>query len=208
MPQDSTPNEAEPLEAELPGWGQSRRSALDQLDPTATTVTTPSPSGAPPLERAMATADLPPMTADEARAAWDEHERELLDDEYLEGEPTGPTSPRLERRSHRSDGDPRIAGVAAQLFATIAGAASLALNATIGRGSGAFVMHPEEAAGIGEPLGRIAARHAPIDTGEATDMGDAIEAGAAAAAYAARASIEQMVQRSGDAMPDPQAPQS
>jgi hypothetical protein len=197
MNPDSTTTEGEPLEADLPGWGASRRNALDQLDPNATTVSVPPGP-------AMATDDLPPLSPHEASAAMGDVAEDLddrYDEEPPEREPTRPAG-----TSRRSDGDPRIAGVAAQLFATIAGALSLALNATIGHGSGAFVMHPEEAMGIGDPLGRIAARHAPIDSGEATDMGDAIEAGAAAAAYGARASIQHMTERTGNAMPDPQQP--
>lgn len=206
MDPDSNTNEDAPLEADLPGWGESRRHALDQLDPTATTVTAvPTPNA-----DAMATADLPPLTAQEAAAALDDLDPEEwfeeLHDDRRQFEPTDPSPGPTSRRS-AGKGNELVAAGAAQLFTTIAGAVSLFLNATIGRGSGVWVMQQQEAAGIGEPLGRIAARHAPIDPEEATDMGDAIEAGVGVAMYGARASIEHMTARATAPMPQGQEPQ-
>jgi hypothetical protein len=173
MNPDSTtppPEDEQHEEADLPGWTPSR-SSIDQLDPTRTTVT-----------------DLPPALSQTPE--FGEHPDELDDLEQRER-----ISPRPEATSRRSVGDPSIASAAAGLFALAAQVVSLIVNATVGHGSGAYVMQPEEAQAIGEPLGRIASRHAPIGDGDVTDIGDGITAGVATAAYAARATTEHFAGR-------------
>lgn len=167
-PDSTTPTpEAEPLEAELPGWSSPTHPKLDPLDPSTTTVT-----------------DLPP-----ALTQTPQFGDPPLDDLDHEA-PTEQTNPRPERTSPRSAGDPTIASAAAGLFALAASVVALVLNATVGRGSGAYLMHPEEADAIGGPLGRIASRRVAIGDGDVTDVGDGIQAGVATAAYAARATVE------------------
>lgn len=168
IPPDSTtpPAEDAPLEADLPGFAPPSRPTLDPLDPTTTTVTDPNPS----------------------TTEYHRTDEELLE-QHLDDEHPEQPSPRPDT-SRPSVGDPSIAAAAAGLFGLAAQVASLVLNGTIGHGSGAYVMRPDEAQAIGEPLGRIAARRSSVSGAEARDLGDGIQAGVATAAYAARATIE------------------
>lgn len=161
--------EDELLEADLPGWSTSRP-PLDQLDPALTTVTT-SPT-------------FPPMTAGESP---------YVDEDLAERDPPESHEPpptKREATSPPSAGELTVAAGAAQLFALAASVAGFVVNMTLGRKSGAYLMQPDEAQAIGEPLGRIAARRVPIGDAEASDVGDGLEAAAATTAYAARATIE------------------
>lgn len=60
---------------------------------------------------------------------------------------------------------------------TVATAASAIIDARLGAGTGAFIMHEDEARDIAEPASRLAARHAPIPggAGQATDLADGVE---------------------------------
>ena len=160
------PNEEPPPLVDLPGFDPPTRPTLYRLDPATTTVT-----------------DLPPAIPE--APTFDRDELDADDPARFEQ-----TSPRPAERSPRSAGDPTIAGAAAGLFALVASIVGFVANATIGRGSGAYLMAPEEAMAIGAPLGRIASRRAPIGDGDVTDVGDGIQAGVATAAYAARATME------------------
>ncbi len=182
-PDSTTPSGAAPREeADLPGFGPSRRREPDPLDPQATTVyaTTGGPN---PIE-----ATIPAGEWSTTTPAGDE----LDDDEapWLR-EASERTAPSSTPGSTSRVADPSIAAAAAGMFALVAQMGSLVLDRTIGRGSHAWLMHPEEAQAIADPLGRIAARHAPIGTGEAGDIADAIDAGVATAAYAMRATVTQ-----------------
>lgn len=174
------------LEAELPGWAP-RPDPLHPLDPATTTVSS--------------STTFPPMTAGESPAGDVDED---LDDraDWSEPQPPKPaaTSPRSAGELER---ELTIASGAAQLFALIASVASLVLDATIGKSSRAYVMQPGEAQAIAEPLGRIAARHAPIGDGDVGDIGDGIQAGVATTAYVARATIQH---HSGAEIPQPGAP--
>lgn len=178
--QPASPNpEDAPLEAELPGFLPGR-SPMDLLDPNTTTtrpLTPPAPamSGATPEFR-------------------DDGEEDFYDDEdERDRERFEQTNPRPEPGSSRSSSRapiPSVVEAAAGLFALIASVVSVVLDATIGHGSGAYRMYPEEANSIGQPLGRMAARRVPVGDAEAGDVADGIEAGVAATAYAARATIQ------------------
>lgn len=191
---DSTtpPHEDEPLdEADLPAW-TSRRRTLDPLDPEATSTTTP--------PRILADPRDPPWNPTPATDAEAIDElRNLVDDLEPPAEDETATArrgrPNLSNRvrsilAPRSEGDPRVAAVVGGLLSTLAGVSSLALDATVGRRSGAYVMRPDEAEAIGTPLGRIAARRVNVGDADPTDIGDAIEAAGAAVMYGARARLE------------------
>ena len=166
---DPKPEAEPPLAADLPGW-LTPAPKLDQLDPDRTTVT-----------------DLPPAMTQTPQFDPDAPE---LDDEVESRDPTNPSPEEPSRRSAgRRIVDPSVAA-AASLFALVALLASTIVNKTVGHGSGAYLMHQTEAEAIATPLGRIAARRAPIGDGEATDIADGIQAGTATAAYAARATME------------------
>lgn len=185
-PQDSTTPQTEdaPPPVDLPGFEPPTRPTLDPLDPERTTVTNPNPTDPPPAT------DPPPL--DEL------DDREQLD-EAAASKPT--------RTSRRSAGDPSIASAAAGLFALAASLVGFVLNQTIGRQSGAYLMHEDEANAIGTPLGRIASRRAPIGDGDVTDISDGIEAGVAAAGYAARATVQHFANAAPpEAIPDEVAP--
>jgi hypothetical protein len=175
IPPDSTtlPAEDAPLEADLPGFSAPGRPSLDPLDPSTTTVT------------------------DLRDPSWStEYHRD--DEEILEDEQYEPPLPKPDT-SPPSIGDPDVASAAAGLFALGAMLAGFALNGTIGRGSGAYVMHPDEAKAISDPLGRMAARRASVSGAQAKDLSDGLQAGVATAAYAARATMDHF------ATPDTQA---
>lgn len=83
------------------------------------------------------------------------------------------------------------------LLAAVSGIANLALRQDADDKT--WLMRPEEAAGMGEPLGRIASRKAPLPIGEgtATDLGDALEAGVVLADYVMRSLSERAERRRG-----------
>jgi len=199
-PDSTTPRiEGEPLESDLPEWTTTRR-RLDPLDPDLTQVLgTEEPGVSNPRLHQTTTHD---EALDELRG--------LVDD--LENEPPAPQErPTLSNRvrsilAPRSSGDPRVAAVVGGLLATVAGVASLGLDATVGKGSGAYVMHPEESAAIGEPLGRIAARRVSLGDADPTDIGDAIEAAGAAVMYGVRARADHQRVTTSTYVPDPQSP--
>lgn len=62
-----------------------------------------------------------------------------------------------------------------------------------------WLMQPDEVTGIGEPLGRIAARKVPLPMGEGTasDLSDALEAGVVLAMYVTRSLGERAERRRG-----------
>jgi hypothetical protein len=163
---DSSPNEEEPLEAELPGWDPSRRDRPDPLDPAHTTVTTD-------------------PTDDETTAGWDR----VIDDAVPLDEPAPSSTTRSSPGSIRRV-NPEVAAAAAGMFVVVANIVGMILDRTVGRSSRVWLLREHEAWAIAEPLGRIAARHAPIGDGQASDAADAIEAGVAGVAYAARATVE------------------
>ena len=68
-----------------------------------------------------------------------------------------------------------------------------------------WLMDPMEAAGIGEPLGRIAARQIPLPVGEGTasNLSDALDAGVVLAMYLTRSLGERAIRRRGPQAPNP-----
>lgn len=164
---DSLSPEDVPLEeVDLPGFAPSSRNRLEPPQPGATATT-------------------PPRIKDD----------ELLDELDEHPERFELTEPKMPPSSSRGSIEPsaEAAETFGQLAALLVKLGSLGLNRTVGRGSGAWIATDEEAADIAVPLGRIAARHAPI-TGEAAgDVADVIEAGFGAAAYGMRATVDQAV---------------
>jgi hypothetical protein len=185
MDPDSTtpPSEDELPPVDLPGFEPPTRPTLDQLDPNQTTVTPASPTMDPLTDHLT---DPPPISD--------------LEDEL--GERVEAAASTQTTTSRRSAGDPSIAAAAAGLFALAASLIGFVLDKTIGRDSGAYLMHEAEADAIGTPLGRIASRRAPIGDGDVTDISDGIQAGVASAAYAARATVQHF---STAPMPPPEA---
>ncbi len=196
MQQDS-PSSEPSREADLVGFSTSRRRAPDPMDPEHTTVTAGPESMTPPGDP-LAGFDPTTDPASQYRELRDEFEDAL--------DATSSASSSSSRASTPRGVDPSIAHAAAGVFAMGAQLAGFLLDRSVGKSSTAWLMREEEAAAIAEPLGRIAARHAPIDSGDAGDIADALEAGVGVAMYATRASLEQYgLEHSGAAQAAPPA---
>lgn len=61
--------------------------------------------------------------------------------------------------------------------------AGMGLNAKLAPGTDIWMMDDSSVDGIAGPLGRIAARHAPLSSGKANDVTDGVEAAVAVAGY-------------------------
>lgn len=182
---DSTSLPGPPLEeADLPGFEPRRADRLDPPQPSTTTSSSTSTSTDPPAS----SWETPAGDVDE----------DLDDGEYFE-----PTLPRSATSSSRgsTEPDPAVAAAFGQLATLAATFGSLLVERSVGKGTGAWVATEAEAAAIGTPLGRIAARHAPIGADTAGDVADGIEAGYATVAYGMRAATDHA--RGG---PPPEAP--
>jgi len=90
-----------------------------------------------------------------------------------------------------------VAGYAG-LAATGVQALGLFLNARMAPGTALWLPTPQETEAIAMPLGRIAARHAPMDTGTATDLSDAAEAVVGVVGYGVRNVSMTAAARGGD----------
>lgn len=189
------PNPGDELEAELPGWSESTRDRLDPPQPATVTH----PENETPAASEKDWDELDPDELDDLAREEAEREQEWFE---REDQRTRPSSSR-----GSTEADPVVAGAFAQLAQLAVTFASLGLERTIGNGSQAFIARPEEAAAIAEPLGRIAARHAPIGEGAAGDVADGIEAGMAAAQYGMRATVEHTTSQRVPAAPEPSVDQ-
>jgi hypothetical protein len=179
MNPDSTNSPDEPLEAETPGFGPTSRPKIDPLDPAKTT-TSPSP-------RASSVDPGPETPAADSRAAVDD----------LDEGPSAPTATRPDPgASSRSSGEllpeppATVVEALAGLFGIGVALSGFVLNGTVGKGSGAYLVKPEENEAISQPLGRIAARRVPMGDSDSADVADGIEAGAAVIDYSVRATME------------------
>lgn len=83
------------------------------------------------------------------------------------------------------------------LLAATSGIANYALRQE--RDDTTWLMDPGEVAGMGDPIGRIAARHQPLPIGEgaATDLSDALDAGVVLVEYVLRSLNERAERRRG-----------
>lgn len=163
--------EGPPLEeADLPAFETRRQDRLDPPQPNTTTSTTSTES------------------MGEDRGSWDP-ERDVVGDEEELPELELPRPSRSSSRGS-TEPDPAVAAAFGQLATLGATFASLLVERSVGKGTGAWVATDDEAAAIGTPLGRIAARHAPIAAETAGDVADGIEAGYATVAYGMRAATD------------------
>lgn len=168
-PQDSTPTpDPDPLRATVPGFrAPPSTPGPDPLDPTASTITTPSATSTTSTgaEDGAGSSNGPGPDGPHA------------------GEPlsNGPT-----KSSRASTPDP-LAFV--EIARTLVALVSMAVAAARRRRRphmppAAWIATPVDQAAIGDPLARIAARHAPIGDGdEANDVIDGLTAMVGAAGY-------------------------
>lgn len=76
---------------------------------------------------------------------------------------------------------------------------ALVANARLAPGSERWIPNQDEVDAIAGPLGRIAARHAPITGGQSNDVMDAIEASVAAGGFVMRNIVEARLEAAQDA---------
>jgi hypothetical protein len=142
-----------------------------------------------------------------------------LDEDFEDGSPSEPSgtagstgSTKGSRGGSLADfrrGSARVYGaLAATVAGALSGIANMALRDKDDPDDDSWLMLPEEAQGIGEPLGRIASRRItlPVGEGESNDLMDGFEAVMAGLAYVTRNLISR-AQRRADrrrtAAPDP-----
>jgi hypothetical protein len=128
---------------------------------------------------------------------------------------TASTDPDAKRLPGNAGKSLQLDKEAAAAFATIAGAVVLAVGGVLNsrfavvEGSGEWLPDDQDQAAIGEPLGRIAARHASLPGGgEVTDIADAITAAVGVVMYGVknlqlRTRLRAMRRREADIQPPP-----
>ncbi|MCU1449326.1 MAG: hypothetical protein JWP02_1496 [Acidimicrobiales bacterium] len=169
----TTKNQASSEEtADLPGFKSPRRQPADEpLDPEKTSLLPPWPGPETPTG-ASSEAGPAPIDNENGAASWDNYEDV---DEPI------PTS---SSRGGRSRGYILDPATFLEPIGALVGLASLGVHAARRAPDGLWIADEEDVDNIAAPLARIAARHAPMGMGEASDLADGIAAAIGVTNYA------------------------